>query len=135
MSIASWECILLQYDSFFIMGRDSHRSLVTYIHHLKSINFLKQCFWLYENKVLQLMSGGASLQRFGVFIKWRSCKHWFKNEWTLEAICGIERIMPLCFLVTKATRPRLKRTFCSEQYFLRPIKLIGLTFSKMAALK
>ena len=45
-------------------------------------------FSFYENKVLQLMSAGASLERFGkryfVFIKWRSCKHCFKKEWTLE---------------------------------------------------
>ena len=40
---------------------------------LKSIHPLKQCFSFYENKVLQLMSAGASLERFGdkdlVFIK------------------------------------------------------------------
>ena len=29
----------------------------------KSVHFLKQCFSFYENKVLQLMSGGASLER------------------------------------------------------------------------
>ena len=34
------------------------------------------------------MSAGASLERFGerdlLFIKWRLCKHCFKNEWTLS---------------------------------------------------
>ena len=44
-------------------------------------------FSLYENKVLQLMFAGASLERFGekdiVFINWRSHRHCFKNEWTL----------------------------------------------------
>ena len=43
-----------------------------------------------ENKVLQLISAGASLERFGekdiVFIKWRSCRHCFKNEWNLIKI-------------------------------------------------
>ena len=54
----------------------------------KSIHFWTSVFWLYENKVLQLMSAGASLKRFGekylVFKKCKSCKHCFKNEWTLE---------------------------------------------------
>ena len=54
---------------------------------LKSIHFWNSVFWLYENKVLQLMSAGASLKRFGekylVFKKCKSCKHCFKNEWTL----------------------------------------------------
>ena len=45
------------------------------------------------------MSGGDSLERFGekdlVFIKWRSCRHCFKNEWTLVdiillALTGLE---------------------------------------------
>jgi hypothetical protein len=44
-------------------------------------------FSVYENKVLQLMSAGARLERFGekdlVFIKRRSCRHCSKNEWTL----------------------------------------------------
>ena len=64
--------------------------LLTYCENnfvLKSIHPLKQCFPFYENKVLQLMSAGASLEKFGekdlVFIKWRSCTHFFKNEWTL----------------------------------------------------
>ena len=54
---------------------------------LKIHSFLNQCFSLYEHKVLQLLSAGASLKRFGenylVFIKWRSYRHYFENEWTL----------------------------------------------------
>ena len=62
-------------------------------------SFLKSVFLVYENKVLQLISGGDSLERFGekdlVFIKWRSCRHCFKNEWTLVdiillALTGLE---------------------------------------------
>ena len=47
-------------------------------------SFLKQCFSVYENKVLQLMSAGARLEKFGekdlVFIK---CRHCSQHEWTL----------------------------------------------------
>ena len=54
---------------------------------LKSIHFWNSVFSLYENKVLQLMPAGASLERFGekdlVFIKWRVRRHCFKNKWTL----------------------------------------------------
>ena len=41
-------------------------------------------FSVYENKVLQLMTAGASLERYGdmdlVFIKRRLCRFCFKNE-------------------------------------------------------
>ena len=56
---------------------------------IKFIHVLKQCFSLYENEFLQLMSAGASLEKYGekalVFIKWSSCKHCFKIDWTLVA--------------------------------------------------
>ena len=56
----------------------------------KSVHFWNSVFSLYENKVFQLMSAGASLERFGerhlVFIKWRLCKNCFNNEWTLKWI-------------------------------------------------
>ena len=42
-------------------------------------SFLKQCFSFYENKVLQL-----GLARKGL-VK-GSCKHCFKNEWTLDSM-------------------------------------------------
>ena len=52
-------------------------------HTLKSIHFWNSVFSVYENKVLQLMSAGARLERFGekdlVFIKWRSCRHCSRN--------------------------------------------------------
>ena len=55
---------------------------------LKSIHFWNNAFSLYENKVLQLMPAGASKERFGekdpVFIKWRFCRHFLKNKWTLK---------------------------------------------------
>ena len=51
----------------------------------------------HENKILQLMSAGASLERFGE--SYRPCfhkmkivkKHFFKNEWTLcvSSYCAI----------------------------------------------
>ena len=54
---------------------------------LKYIHFWNSVFSFNENKVLQLMSAGASLERFGerdlVFIKWKSRKRCFKNELTL----------------------------------------------------
>ena len=54
---------------------------------LKSLHFVKQCFSLYENKVLQLMPAGASLERFGkkgpCFLKSED-RASFKNEWTLN---------------------------------------------------
>jgi hypothetical protein len=44
-------------------------------------------FSFHENKVLQLMPAGASLERFGektlVFIKGRLCRHCLKNKSTL----------------------------------------------------
>ena len=47
----------------------------------------------YENMVLHLMPAGASLKRFGekdfVFIKWKMCRHSFKNEWTLIKVLKI----------------------------------------------
>ena len=53
-------------------------------HTLKSIHFWNSVFSVYENKVLQLMSAGARLERFGekdlVFIKW----HCSRNEWTYQ---------------------------------------------------
>ena len=54
------------------------------IYCTKIHSFLKQCFSVYENKVLLLMSVGARLERFGekdlVFIKWRSCKNVLKTN-------------------------------------------------------
>jgi UDP-N-acetyl-D-mannosaminuronic acid transferase (WecB/TagA/CpsF family) len=58
---------------------------------IKYLTFLafsgSQCFAVYENKVLQLMLGRASLERFDgkdlVFIKRRLCRHCLKNECTL----------------------------------------------------
>ena len=52
---------------------------------LKSIHFWNNAFSLWnENKVLQLMPAGASLERFGekdpVFIKWRFCRHCLKKQ-------------------------------------------------------
>ena len=64
MSEACWRFYRLQFSSFC----------------LKSIHFWNSVFSFYENKVLQVMSAGARLERFGeidlFFMKWRSCKHW-----------------------------------------------------------
>ena len=53
--------------------------------------FLRQYFSFYENKVLQLMSAGVSLEKVWwkdlAFIKWRLCKQCFKNEQTLVKKC------------------------------------------------
>ena len=52
-----------------------------------ALELLNNVFWLYEDKVLQLMSAEASLERFGkkyiAFVKWRLCNHCIKNKWTL----------------------------------------------------
>ena len=54
----------------------------------KTVDFseliFESVFSVYENKVLQLMSGGASLEKFGekglVFINRRSCRHCAKTN-------------------------------------------------------
>ena len=56
----------------------------TLVTEQKSIHFWNSVFSLYENKVLQLMSAGASWESFGerylVFIKWRLCEHFFSKR-------------------------------------------------------
>ena len=58
------------------------------ILQLKSIHFVKQCFSLYKNKVLPLMSAGANWEIFGekvlVFVNWGSCNHCFQNGLSWE---------------------------------------------------
>ena len=64
------------------------KDILAYTHFWNSV------FPVYENKVLQLMPAGASLERFGdkdlVFINWRLCRHCFKNQWTLSQILLLE---------------------------------------------
>jgi hypothetical protein len=61
---------------------------------LKSIHFSNSVFSVDENKVLQLMSVGASLERFGeqdlVFSR-KLCIHCFKNEWTLAGFYYVKK--------------------------------------------
>ena len=47
-----------------LAGKELNSSQI--VEEVNKINsFLKQCFSFYENKVLQLMSAWASLERFG----------------------------------------------------------------------
>jgi len=83
----SKKCKELQVPELFKASKIDLISNKKKLFQLKSIHFWNSVFWLYENKVVQLMSARANLERFGekylVFIKWRLCKNCFKNEWTL----------------------------------------------------
>ena len=79
-------------NSFLIDFEGIGLGFIFLINNLKSIPFRNGAFWLHENKVLQLMSAGASLERFGekylVFINWS-----FKKELSLVTYFPWVRIL------------------------------------------
>ena len=66
---------------FFLKKQISFTKILIY-------SFLKECFNTLWKQGPSLMPAQASVERFGekdlVFIKWRSCRHCFRNKWTLE---------------------------------------------------